>query len=178
MVIIMNLKHLILGRLDNNCYILKKDNKCLIIDPADNAKKIIDACQGYLVEEILVTHHHWDHILALDELENYYHIKHNTFLRKTFSYEIIKTPGHASDSLTFYFKDEKIMFTGDFLFYHTIGRCDLESSNPKDMIESLKKIQTYPDDTLIYPGHGKSSILKEEKKYFNEYIFLLKKNTL
>ena len=70
------------------------------------------------------------------------------------------------------------MFTGDFLFYHTIGRCDLESSNPKDMIESLKKIQTYPDDTLIYPGHGKSSILKEEKKYFNEYIFLLEKNTL
>ena len=169
-VIKLKIEHLVVGRIRTNCYIVKKDNKCIIIDPGDEASRIKEACKDYEVEEILVTHHHWDHILALEELEEYYHIKHNTFLRKTFKYEIIKTPGHASDSLTFYFKGEKVMFTGDFLFYHTIGRYDLETSSVKDMIQSLEEISKYPDDIIIYPGHGIYSILEEEKKYFNSYF--------
>ena len=148
----------------------KKKNKCIIIDPGDEEKKIKEACKDCEVEEILVTHHHWDHILALEELEKFYQVKHNTFPRKTFNYEIIKTPGHASDSLTFYFKEEHVMFTGDFLFYHTIGRYDLETSSEEEMKESLDKISKYPDDITIYPGHGKSSILGEEKKYFYSYF--------
>ena len=103
-VIKLKIENLVLGRLRTNCYIIKKDNKCLIIDPGDEAEIIKEACKDYEVEEILVTHHHFDHILALEELESFYHIKHNSFLRKTFKYEIIETPGHASDSLTFYFK--------------------------------------------------------------------------
>ena len=83
----MKIEHLVLGRLRTNCYIVKKDNKCLIIDPGDEAVVIKNACKGYEVEEILVTHHHWDHILALEELEEFYHVKHNEFLRKTFHYE-------------------------------------------------------------------------------------------
>ncbi len=169
-VIKLKIEHLVLGRLRTNCYIVKKDNKCIIIDPADEANVIKEACKGYEVEEILVTHHHFDHILALEELEKTYQVKHNTFLRKTFKYEVIKTPGHASDSLTFYFKEEKIMFTGDFLFYHTIGRCDLETSSIEDMKNSLVKISKYPDDILIYPGHGRPSVLGEEKKYFDQYF--------
>lgn len=118
----------------------------------------------------MVTHHHFDHVGALEELEEFYHVRHNEFLGKTFQYEVIKTPGHASDCLTFYFKDEKVMFTGDFLFYHTIGRCDLKTSSIPDMKKSLEKIKAYPDDILIYPGHGKPSILGEEKKYFDNYF--------
>ena len=166
----LKIENLVLGRLRTNCYIIKKDNKCLIIDPGDEAEIIKEACKDYEVEEILVTHHHFDHILALEELESFYHIKHNSFLRKTFKYEIIETPGHASDSLTFYFKKEKIMFTGDFLFYHTIGRCDLETSSITDMKKSLDNISKYPNDIKIFPGHGKSSILGEEKKYFDSYF--------
>ena len=108
--------------------------------------------------------------MALEELERFYHVKHNTFLRNSFQYENIPTPGHASDSLTFYFKDEHVMFTGDFLFYHTIGRYDLETSSIPDMISSLEKISHYPDDIKIYPGHGRSSILGEEKKLFPRYF--------
>lgn len=166
----MKIERLILGRLRTNCYIIKKDNKCIIIDPGDEVDKIKKACNGYEVEEILVTHHHWDHILALEELEAIYHLKHNSFLNKSFSYEVIKTPGHASDSLTFYFKEESVMFTGDFLFYHTIGRCDLETSNIFDMKKSLEKIKQYPDNIKIYPGHGKESMLGDEKKFFDTYF--------
>lgn len=143
---------LVLGELKTNCYIVLKDNDCLIIDPASNAEIIKDTCKNYNVKGILVTHHHFDHILALEELENYYHLKHNTH-DNNFNYEIIKTPGHTSDCLTFYFKNEKIMFTGDFLFYRTIGRCDLETSSIYDMQKSLEKIKEYEDDIIIYPGH-------------------------
>ena len=165
----MKIEKLVVGPLKTNCYILKKENKCIIIDPGDEAAKIKEACKDCEVEEILVTHHHFDHILALKELENTYHLKHNTFLRKTFQYEIIATPGHASDSLTFYFKEEHVMFTGDFLFYHTIGRCDLETSSIPDMKKSLEKISKYLDNIIIYPGHGKQRILGEEKPLFSTY---------
>ena len=158
-VIELEIEKIVVGDLRCNCYIVKKNHKCLIINPGDNALEIKNACQDYQCEEILVTHHHFDHVGALKELEEFYHVRHNEFLRKTFQYEVIKTPGHASDCLTFYFRDEKVMFTGDFLFYHTIGRCDLETSNVLDMKKSLVKIREYDDDILIYPGHGRNSIL-------------------
>ncbi len=165
----MKIKNLVLGPLNTNCYIVTKDNKCLIIDPAYDASKIISECENYQVEGILVTHHHFDHVGALDALEHKYNLKHNTF-KDSFNYEVIKTPGHASDSLTFYFKEENTMFTGDFIFYHTCGRCDLETSSISAMKESLEMIKSYPDNTLIYPGHGKSTILGAEKPLFDHYF--------
>lgn len=165
----MEIKVLKLGVLRTNCYIVIKDNKCLIIDPASDADKIIDACKDYKVTGILVTHHHFDHILALEELEKFYNLKHNTHTNNDFNYEVIKTPGHAHDGLTFYFRDEKVMFTGDFIFYHTCGRYDLETSSKEEMKESLEMIKKYDDDIVIYPGHGRSSILGEEKEFFETY---------
>ncbi len=158
----MQIKKLVLGELATNCYLIIKDNKCLIIDPADGASKIIEATKNYQVESILVTHHHFDHIGALKTLEDYYHLKHNNH-QNSFDYEVIATPGHTKDCLTFYFKNEKIMFTGDFLFYHSYGRVDL-GGNAYDMANSLNLIKKYPDDIIIYPGHGPISSLREEKK--------------
>ena len=62
------------------------------------------------------------------------------------------------------------MFTGDFLFYHTIGRCDLETSSVEEMMNSLEKISKYPDDITIYPGHGIFSTLGTEKPLFTTYF--------
>ena len=165
----MEIKKLVLGELYTNCYIVINNNKCLIIDPASDADIIKEACKNYDVEGILVTHHHFDHILALEELEKFYNLKHNNHIN-SFNYEVINTPGHTSDSITFYFKEEKIMFTGDFIFYHTCGRCDLETSSIDDMIKSLNMIKKYDDNIIIYPGHGKSSILGEEKRLFDFYF--------
>ena len=54
------------------------------------------------------------------------------------------------------------MFTGDFLFYHTIGRCDLVESDYELMKKSIKKIKQYDSDIDIYPGHGISTTLENE----------------
>ena len=156
----MKIKCLVVGELMANCYLLEKNGKVLIIDPGDELKKIEKAIFGE-VEEILVTHSHADHIGALKELEEKYHVKHNVFKKETFNYEVIKTPGHTSDSLSFYFPDDHVMFTGDFLFANSIGRMDMPTGSRSDMEASLLKISKYPLDTLICPGHYYTSHLGE-----------------
>ena len=167
----MNIKTLVLGPLSTNCYIVTLGTNAIIIDPADDAKKIIKECEKYNVKEILVTHHHFDHIGALEELEKFYNLKHNDFDNSTFDYKVIKTPGHTNDSISIYFQEENVLFSGDFIFEGTIGRYDFESSNIDDMKNSLELIKKYPKDTIIYPGHGNKTILKNETINFNYYFF-------
>lgn len=154
------------GYLETNCYLLKIKDKVLIVDPGDEYEKIGELVGKSKILGILVTHHHKDHVGALSAFKNIpiydgsnteetlYHIE-------DFSFEVIKTPGHTKDSISFYFEKEKRMFVGDFLFYHSIGRMDL-GGNEEDMIHSLKKISIYPKETILYPGHGRSTSLKEE----------------
>lgn len=163
----MNIETIKVGELETNCYILSKDNKCLIIDPGDEYSKIVKAIGNKDVIGCLVTHFHIDHIGALEELLYKYDIEVNKE-NNLFKFEIIETPGHTFDSKTFYFKDENIMFDGDFIFKDGIGRTDLGGSD-KDMKNSLKMIEQYDENIKLYPGHGPSTTLKEEKKHFNMY---------
>ena len=165
----MNIDVLILGYLDTNCYIITKDNKTIIIDPADESEKIIDFCKDKNVTEILVTHHHPDHIGALDTIEKHFNLKHNQFI-KSIDYEVITNPGHTDDSISFYFKDDKFLFCGDFIFHGSIGRFDFPNSSETDMKNSLDMISKYPDDITLYPGHGPKTNLGTEKGNF-KYFF-------
>lgn len=170
----MNVECLVVGNLETNCYILtNQKNQALIIDPGDDVNRILCYCKNYTVVGILVTHHHFDHIGALRKLEEQYQLIHNTYSGKDFSYEVLSFPGHTADSVAYYFPKEKMMFVGDFLFYHSFGRTDL-GGNSKQMYDSLLKIQKYEDDILLYPGHGKSTILKEEKNLFSTYFQIIR----
>lgn len=157
----IEIKCLVLDPLDNNVYIVHDNKDAIIIDPASNSELIINECKNYNVKEILVTHHHFDHIGALNDLEKYYNIKHNEF-KNTFNYEVINVPGHSKDSIAFYFKDINSIFSGDFIFNDGIGRMDFEDSNYLDMINSLKMISKFDKNLIIYPGHGEKTILKNE----------------
>ena len=165
----MQIKCIPVGYLQANCYIVSIDNKAILIDPGDEAQKIESHLNGLELVGILLTHNHFDHTGALSYFEEKYHLKHNEKIYG-FSYEIIKTPGHTKDSLTFYFPEEKIMFTGDFLFKETIGRMDLPGGSVEDMKKSLELISNYDDDIIVYPGHEEKTILGEEKKLFQFYF--------
>lgn len=79
------------------------------------------------------------------------------------------TPGHSPGSLSFYSEEAHCVFTGDALFQHDIGRTDLWGGNYEQLIDGIKKkILVLPEETIIYPGHGPSSTVKEEKR-FNPY---------
>lgn len=160
------------GELRCNCYLIEKNGKCLLVDPGDWYEKILNFIAGKEIEGILITHHHFDHVGCLENLVHDFHYpvydSNNLFEGKqkigSFSCEVIYTPGHAKDCISFYFPDDEIMFTGDFLFYRTIGRCDLKDSDIEEMHQSIEKIKQYDDHIVIYPGHGKKTLLGDEKK--------------
>ena len=168
------------GALRTNCYILEIENDAIIIDPGDEYEKIKSNLGNLNLQAILITHHHFDHVGALKYFKNtkicdYSNLEEKTYEIGKFKFEVIITKGHTSDSITFYFKEDKMMFTGDFLFKGTIGRTDLETSNILEMKKSLDKIKKYPDVT-IYPGHGDSTTLEYEKN--NNPFLLIKKEVI
>lgn len=76
--------------------------------------------------------------------------------------EIIETPGHSMGGVCI--KVGSHVFTGDSIFSGSIGRCDLGRASQEILISSLKeKILTLPEDTILYPGHGNLTSVKDEK---------------
>ena len=154
------------GYLETNCYIISKDNDVIVIDPGDEYDKIKKVIRNKNVIGTIVTHNHFDHIGAIeyfDKVYNYNNLKEGINQIGTFTFEVIYTPGHTSDSITLYFKEDNVMFVGDFIFKDGIGRTDL-GGNYFDMVNSIKKISKYNKNIVIYPGHGNSSKLGIELK--------------
>ena len=82
--------------------------------------------------------------------------------------QIFHTPGHSKGSLSFYV-DGKV-FTGDALFYGSIGRTDFYDGDYDTLIESIKtKLLSLPEETIVYPGHGPHTTIQKEKKT-NPYL--------
>ena len=62
-----------------------------------------------------------------------------------------------------------MLFSGDTLFRGTWGRTDLPTSNFEEIIKSItNKLMILPDDTIVYPGHGKSTMIELEKPIYLE----------
>ena len=164
----MKVETIQVGEIETNCYLLDINNKVVIVDPGDEFLKIKKAIGSRKVVGLLITHFHFDHIGALEEVISYYDLSINKVTDKNFKYRVIETPGHTMESKTFYFEKEKMMFVGDFIFYNSIGRTDLGGSD-KLMQQSLEDITKYPDDITIYPGHGPKTTLGREKNNFRYY---------
>ena len=177
----MKIDRVIVGNIECNCYIISINDKVLVIDPGDEFKKIDRVINGREVVGIIITHYHFDHIGALSDIVNKYKCKvyDKSNLSEglnnidNFSFYVIYTPGHKEDLITIYFKEEKIMFCGDFIFKNDIGRCDLDGGNIRDMMNSIDKIKEYDRSIIIYPGHGDKTTLGYEidnNIYFNNVM--------
>jgi hydroxyacylglutathione hydrolase len=78
--------------------------------------------------------------------------------------KVIHTPGHTPGGISLLFDDG--VFTGDTLFSGGVGRTDLPGGSFDDLLRSIKeKLFSLPDRLIIYPGHGPSSTIGEEKRY-------------
>ena len=84
-------------------------------------------------------------------------------------FKIILTPGHTKVGICIYNKEHSLMFTGDTIFAGTWGRTDLPTGNIEDIMNSIEhKILIYPDDTILYPGHGRTTLIGDEKSLYFE----------
>ena len=75
--------------------------------------------------------------------------------------KVMHTPGHSRGSISLI--GEKEVFSGDTLFMGSIGRVDFPESSEREMQQSLKKLAYLPDHFVVYPGHGPSTTIEEEK---------------
>ena len=161
------------GYLETNCYILSCNNHVLVIDPGDDYNRIVAKIGDRIIDGIIITHNHFDHIGALKYFNNvdvYDYANIDDFKSDYFKFKVIKTPGHTKDSITLYFESEKLMFVEDFIFKDSIGRTDLDSGNDLDMQASIELIKKYPKDIIIYPGHGDKTSLGYEIEH--NYYFM------
>lgn len=84
-------------------------------------------------------------------------------------FQVIHTPGHTIGGSCLYCEKEKLLFSGDTLFHGTWGRTDLPTSSFNDIMKSItNKLLVLPKDTIVYPGHGKSTMIQEELPIYYE----------
>ena len=79
---------------------------------------------------------------------------------------VLHTPGHSKGSVSLYFADAKVLFSGDLIFYRSVGRTDFPGSSQEVLTNSiLTKIYTLPEETVIYPGHEITTTVGDERNH-------------
>ena len=185
------------GGFDKNlCYLIwcEKTKTAGLIDPSVEIQPIIEfiESENLILSKLLITHTHHDHIAYLNDINNIYnninvHCHHKA-INTNFEFKglahnqiiaigneiiiAIYTPGHFIDSMCFWNKKRKCLFTGDTMFVGRPGRTVSKNSNIKDLyLSTYKKILTLPNDTIVYPGHHygfkKSISIKENIEMSN-----------
>ncbi len=185
-----------LGPMDNCTYLITRGQDALLIDPAWDPNFIIHTVETKKLNlcGVLFTHGHFDHVKLSQTLLTHFHLKayleendvalsglpadvlhtycgDQTLKIGPFTVQILATPGHTAGGVCILIEDA--LFTGDTLFPGACGRVDLPSSNPRDMLASLRRIAALPGDTRIFAGHsygGRCSSTVADEKLHNPYM--------
>jgi glyoxylase-like metal-dependent hydrolase (beta-lactamase superfamily II) len=176
-----------LGPWGTNAYIVvcRKTQESLIVDAPAEARKILDTLEGTHPRYILMTHNHLDHVGALAELQHKLKVPiaahaldaaglpvipqkrlndGDTLTLGKLRFQVRHTPGHTPGSVCF--KVGRYLLAGDTIFPGGPGKTR-SPADFKQIIQTItERIFVLPDDTLVYPGHGESTILKKEKLEF------------
>ena len=177
-----------LGHFDNRAYIITcpKTNQSVLIDAPANADQILKHLTDSDLKYILMTHSHSDHIGALAAIKStlgaqvaahkldsgglpiaadiLLNDSDHVAFGNNIELKVLHTPGHTPGSLCFLLND--ILFSGDTIFPNGPGHTRAPS-NLKQIIESItSKIFVLSDEVQIYPGHGTSAILRNEKQKY------------
>jgi len=149
-----------------NNYLLFERNECLIID-SSGSQLIFNEIKKKALKPLafLLTHPHPDHIADIDKIQSRYRCQiikekeDSTIQIGKFEIQILKTPGHHLQHNCFLYKN--YCFVGDLLFAGSIGNSN-EVPYATHLTTIKKKILSLPESTLLFPGHGPVTSVKEE----------------
>ena len=184
---------------DNYIYLLRNQHKNItsVIDPGE-AEPVIKFLKNksWHLDEVINTHHHYDHIGGNKELLYTYKSKliapsyesdrisnidilvsdNETVNITGISTKVFHTPGHTLGHVCFYMPEEKCLFSGDTLFYLGCGR--VFEGTMDQMWLSLVKLRSLPDDTTVYCGHEYTLSNMKFAKYIDSENRLLEEVSL
>lgn len=205
----MVIDKIVVGDMEENCYLAGDPEALLVIDPGAEAERILAHIHenNYQVSSVVLTHCHFDHVGAAAEIikatgaelllgalekDNYFNsevsfcgrfapmpelcrpdrlLAEGEVIRSgNFCFQVLETPGHTGGSICLL--SEKHLFSGDTLFYRSIGRTDFPTGSLKALVSSVKeKLFTLDDDVKVYPGHGENSEIGYEKEHNEVYAW-------
>jgi len=197
----MHIKTIPVGQLQTNCYVVTdpETKASVIIDPGDESHLIQRYLEdfGLTPHAIFITHGHYDHTMATDDLvvtwgipvyisqadtntdsrpnpyryaasgDTRFWTDGNEIQVEGLTFRVIATPGHSPGSVCIQAGD--CLFTGDTLFRDDCGRTDLPGGNLSTMMQSLARIDSLSGDLEVYPGNAEATSLNRERR-FNHYL--------
>jgi len=187
----LKLRTLPVSEYATNCYLLTcpETDQSLLVDPGGDPEAVLTLSEGLHVTRILLTHGHPDHLLGVNEVQATlgalvgihpadaveFGIVADLELRDGMRLRVgrrfvrvVHIPGHTAGSIALRFDQRAIV--GDAIFPGGPGHTD----TPKALLTLLLSLQrtvfTWPDDTLLYPGHGAPTTVGAERSAFEEFL--------
>ncbi|MDR2088347.1 MAG: MBL fold metallo-hydrolase [Clostridiales Family XIII bacterium] len=195
----MEIKRFVGGNLESNGYIIfeKGGDGCYVVDPGYSGEKFLRAAEeaGLRILGILLTHHHHDHVGGVRKIRSAADCPVHMHKDDAGPYKdavdvllaggesiplggeslrVLHTPGHTRGSVCFYSERGKAAFTGDTIFNVDLGRTDLEGGSGAAMERSVREtVSVWPNDTMIYPGHGDPCNMRFVRVHNGEYLEIM-----
>jgi glyoxylase-like metal-dependent hydrolase (beta-lactamase superfamily II) len=181
---------------DNNIWIVGDDSNVVVFDAAHTAQPIIDAVAGRNVVAVVCTHGHNDHVTVAPELgealdapvllhpadevlwrmthpDKDFHSIGDGLVLSVGDVEIraLHTPGHSPGSVCWYAPDLGAVVSGDTLFNGGPGATGRSFSDFPTILASIsEKLGKLPADTVVYTGHGDSTVIGDEIVHYDEWV--------
>jgi glyoxylase-like metal-dependent hydrolase (beta-lactamase superfamily II) len=187
----LELRVLPVGEYGTNCHLLicPATRRSLLIDPGADHDAVLALCEGTQVVRILLTHGHFDHVLALDavrealgapvgvhsldaetfDVESDFDLQDGVRLRVgRHVVRVVHIPGHTPGSVALRFDRRAVI--GDAIFPGGPGRTDTPEALQTLLLSLQRTVFTWPDDTEFYPGHGDSATVGFVRPVFEEFL--------
>jgi glyoxylase-like metal-dependent hydrolase (beta-lactamase superfamily II) len=184
----------VVGSYDNNVFVIKcrQTGESVLIDAANEHERLLELCQRLNVRRVLETHGHFDHIGAVPQIREAGYevgvtaadapmlkdVGYDVFIDDAEVIEIgrvrlhaIHNPGHTPGSISFAVEGTPLLFSGDTLFPGGPGATKFPGGSFETIIQSIDdKLFTFPDETIVLPGHGLDTTIGNERPHLQEWI--------